>query len=498
MANQKKAPTTHNIRATSDTSAQSGVNVAAPRIRPVELASASPDTTESGQNNNFRKQIEEILKPMYNEAQAYETTNQRQADCNDIMKEIRRIADAMLVVKQLLMTMRPAEQTQDRPFPGNENYGPANNRSKNADQLDGPSRNRNATPPSPLTPPQTPPYIGPILSNEEEEELFDNVSLVIRKQKILEFHQEAAVLDIAVAERLHNNSKDRRKERRGPILKQHQQEVEELRMTKEKERKDTTEVERNRRRVEIAARAQTWESNEQREASYKRPSASQQKRGEDQSRWSSRPRKDRTEGAAKQAGHVGIKYPMGSHGLFSTDHSDRRDNGASVDEPHFESRQSNRITPLTATVGLPDFDSDPDEESDEYPMSSSDDEESIAPVPEIDLKHVRFTPSVLADNPTESSDRTSPFSNTARLRQDFAFDTNMYQFVPSGLGSGKGGARSETTKPLKTARTGLEAKEVKNTEIWYPTENVKGKGKGLPDSPVLSQDKASWVSWTTT
>jgi hypothetical protein len=152
------------------------------------------------------------------------------------------------------------------------------------------------------------------------------------------------------------------------------------------------------------------------------------------------------------------------------DHADRGEKGKGSSGPQFGSRHSTKITPLGPSVGLPEIDSD-DEENGEYMTSSSDDDESPASSSNIgDHKHVRFTPSVLADNSTDSSEHGS-FSYNIGLPP--AFDSNAngtYRAMLSGLGSGKSPA-ARGMKPVN-ARMGLESRE-EPKKIWYPTEDVK-------------------------
>jgi hypothetical protein len=473
-------------------------------MHPVELAPASLDPNESDLEQQFRKQIEETLRPMYNKAREYEATNDEQIG---LMGKIQQIANDLYFVKQYIAIMQASQEKQGKaPSKANPNVGPAVNRGTHPNQTDGPSRSPN-TPPSPLTPPVTPNdakrYIGPILVDEEED-LFDDVALAIRRQKILEFHEAAAVLDISIAEELHQHKGDKRKVNQ--MLKRRQEEAEELQMKKEKERKDVTAQERKRRRAQIDARAQNGESTERHDPHHRhtkqtpRPSSSQQKARDDPSGWSKDPssrsqartghagdtranisntkRGQTTNGtsAGRTPGLVNRNNPAGSHVLFSMDPVNRQKKGAGTDGPHFGSRQSSRITPLTPTVGLPDIDSDDDEGDDESVTSSLDDDESLASGPNVDEpKHVRFTPSVLADNSTESSERTSTLFNTLGLRPGLDSDASgVYRAMPSGPGSGKGAAGGATMQPTKAAGMGPGwGKEEKIIpEFWIPTSNV--------------------------
>ena len=474
-------------------------------MRPVELAAASLDPTESDSEQNLRRQIEETLRPMYKEAQEYEATNERLADQVDIMGKIQEIANALYFVKQQLAIM---QASQERVSPKANLSVPSVNRNMYTNQSDGSSR-ISRTPPSPLTPPHTPhsskEYIGPILTDDDEEDLFDDVTLAIRTQKIIEFHEAAAVIDIGVAEQLHQHYKAKGDKRKiGQMLKRRQEEAEELQMKKEKERKEATEVERKRRRAEIVARAQNRES-EQYDLYHKHTkptprSGSKARNDQNRSKHSSDWSQDRTGHAvdtrmdisATKRGQVmnGIsegrppgvmnrnrpENSAGSHGLFSMDPVNHQTKGWGTDGPRFGSRQSSKITPLTPTVGLPEIDSDDDEGDDESVGSSLGDDESLAPDPVVyDHKHVRFTPSVLAENSTESSERGSTFSNTLGLRPDSDVG-GVYRAMPSGLGNSKGAVGSGMTRPLKPVGMGLEeGKEEKRREIWYPTENFNGR-----------------------
>lgn len=498
---QLKAPNLHNTRTTSNTSVQSNANTEAPRMHPVELAPASLDPNESDLDHQFRKQIEETLRPMYNEAREYEATNEKLYDQIDLMGKIQQIANDLYFVKQYIAIMQAPEKQGKAPSKANPNVGPAVDRGTHPNQTDGPTRTPN-TPPSPLTPPITPNdakrYIGPILVDEEED-LFDDVALAIRRQKILEFHEAAAVLDISVAEELHQHKGNKRKVNQ--MLKRRQEEAEELQMKKEKERKDATDLERKRRRAEIDARAQNGESTERHDPHHRhtkqtpRPSSSQQNARDDGNGRSKDPsyrsqartghagdtranvsttkHGQTTNGTSRTPGLVNRNNPAGSHVLFSTDPVNRQKKGAGTDGPHFGSRQSSRITPLTPTVGLPDIDSDDDEGDDESMTSSLDDDESLASGPNVDEhKHVRFTPSVLADNSTESSERTSTLFNTSGLRP--GLDSDVYRAILSGPGSGKGATGGATMQPTKTAGMGSGwGKEEKNIpEFWIPTPHV--------------------------
>ena len=487
---QWKTPSQPNTQTTSN------AHVAAPRIRPAELASASPDP-ESDSERNLRNQVDESYGQMYNEAQecyqkALRDAPEGEAVYERLIKErtnilgmIRRIADDMYLVKFQLATLQSTQDKQERSRSKANSHVTADNRSMNSGQFDGPRRTPNTTPPSPLTPPHTPHsatrYIGPILTDDEEEDLFDGVSFAIRNQKIVEFHEEAAVLDIRVAERLHEHKKDKRdKKLVGVILTQHQQKVEDLRKAKEKERKDATDAERKRRRAEIDD-ARNRESAGQGDTNHKhakqqpRSGSSQQKGKEDQNRpsesssaWSRPPpgtavdmqtsingSNSRRPGVAKQAN----RHHVGSHGLFSTDHADRKQNGKGTDQPHVKSRHSSKITPLAPTVGLPEIDSD-DGENGESAASSSDDDF----LPGASNKHVRFTPT---DNSTDY--------NVQGLRPGLDSESiGGFRAMPSGSGSGKGPAARGTTRPAKIRRIGPgESREERNMEIWYPTEEVK-------------------------
>jgi hypothetical protein len=152
---------------------------------------------------------------------------------------------------------------------------------------------------------------------------------------------------------------------------------------------------------------------------------------------------------------------------------DGREKGKGTDRPQFVPRHSSRITPLTPTVLLPEIDSDDDEEDGTSVTSSSTlDDKSLASGPDVDVyKHVRFTPSVLANNSADSSERGSSFSNTLGLRPVFDYDAGKaYRAMPSGLGGGKGTAGRGTTNsnPMKTVRSSAEEGREKNMEIWYP------------------------------
>jgi len=323
-------------------------------------------------------------------------------------------------------------------------------------------------------------------------------------KKILEFHEAAAVLDISVAEELHQHKGDKRKVNQ--MLKRRQEEAEELQMTKEKERKDATALERKRRRAEIDARVQNGESAERYDQHHRHtkqtphPNSSQQKARDDRngrskdSSYRSQTRPERagdtrsnisatkrgqttnSTSVGRTPGLVNRSNPAGSHVLFSMDPINRQKKGAGTDGPPLGSRQSNKITPLTPTVGLPDIDSDDDERDDESMTSNLDDDESMASGPGVDEhKHVRFTPSVLADNSTESSERTSTLFNTLGLRPGLDPDASgVYRAVTSGPGSGKGATGGATMQPTKTAGTGAGwGKEEKIIpEFWIPTSYV--------------------------
>jgi len=172
---QQKVPNLPNTRTTtSNTSVQLNANTEAPKIHPVELAPASLDPSESGLAQQLRKQIEETLRPIYNEAREYEATNDRPYEQIDLMGKIQHVADELYFVKQCIAIMQAPQKQGRAPAKVNPSAGPA---------VD---RGTPNTPPSPLTPPITPNdarrYIGPILVDEEED-LFDDVALAIRRQK---------------------------------------------------------------------------------------------------------------------------------------------------------------------------------------------------------------------------------------------------------------------------------------------------------------------------
>lgn len=516
------------VHTQSNTSVKPNVHVAAPKVRTVELLPTSPDPAEADLELSVRKQIEGCLWPMYHEAKESfekalnkapvdEATRSRLAkEHGDIQRNIRRIAEEMYVVKQQQATMGQTERERQQKSRSKANIPiPAIYRGVHVGQSGGPeSHIPNVTLPSPPQTPHSPTrYIGPILTDEQEEDLFDDVTLVIRKQQIIKFHEAAAESDIRLAEVLHEHKREKRDKREiRPMLMAHQREMEELQMAKEQERKEATEAERRRRRAAIAVRAQDREISEHHDANHKnteqrpRSNSSQQKHKEDQTRWfepstgrsqtraghavdastgaaqqgqiTNGTSKSRTQGLTTQRNRSNTVKPSGSNGLFSMDPVDHRGRANGTNGLHFGSGDPSRITPLTPTVLLPEIYSDGDDDDTSVTSSTDDDESSLESGPDVDHKRVRFTPSVLADNSTDSNDRGS-FSNTLAQRTGAGSDTiGVYRAMPGGLGNGRGTAGRGVTTQMKMAGPGSEeGREEKSMQIWYPTGDVKGKGK---------------------
>jgi hypothetical protein len=499
-----KAPNETKVRTASNPQVPPNAYVAAPKMAPVDLA---PDPVGSDSESVVRTQIEECLRPFYKEAQdsfqkmlgrapVDEATRERLAkELSEIQGKIRRIANDMYLVKQQQAAMGTTEkEMQDRSRSKTNSDIPTVSQGMQGGQPNkAPSHTLNNTPPSPLSPPLTPHspirYIGPILTDEEEEDLFDDVTLAIRRQKIIGFHEEAAVSDIIMAERLHLHKKEKRDKREvRPMLLRHQQDMEELQMAKEKERKEATDEERRRRRTVIAARLQDRELAEHNDPHHKHSkqqpgsNSSKQKPKESQTRaehavdtqtnghgqTTNGTSEDRKPATGMQANRSRTIKPAGSHGLFSMDPVDRRGAANGTTGPQPGSSHS-RMTPLTPTVLLPDIDDEDDVSV--TSSTSADDDESLVSTPD-DHKHVRFTPSVLADNSTDSYSR---FSDTPAFRPGFLdYDgIGAYHALPSGSGSAKSMAGRGMTKQMKIARLGLEDKEEKKMAFWYPTGEAK-------------------------
>lgn len=103
-------------------------------------------------------------------------------------------------------------------------------------------------------------YVGPILSDPDEplsdEDDFERFKMMIRMQKIVEFHQMAAQADIELAIAVYKDRKAQSNDRHDVSTRvtEHQKRMMQLQMEKEEERKNIVKTERSKRRSELRKR----------------------------------------------------------------------------------------------------------------------------------------------------------------------------------------------------------------------------------------------------
>ncbi|KAF7979266.1 hypothetical protein HWV62_14566 [Athelia sp. TMB] len=330
-----------------------------------------------------------------------------------------------------------------------------------------------AKPPSPLTPPQTPKYgaryIGPVMvpsgadespnltaqdlkltDEERKQEImrFERLSLDIRKQKIKEFHDAAVALEFELAERCFRERPSRVDSQR--LLARYEFDMEELKKTKERERREANDVERKRRVAELAARLQ--KPVEQESVRPMGGMGRQGPRGQfpaSQARYTSEdPRAlSNNAGPSKFAGSVSLaasQGPSNPSGLLFQNLGTR---GFDAPQPSYQA-----ATPMTPASRLPQIYSSDDEDGKQSFTSLSDVEER---------RHVRFSASV-ADDSSESDD-DGPVIPRRRPRSNTVTSANHEQIRRPGGG--------RAPEPAKPAFGGQAA-----PEIWHPPLN-NGKGK---------------------
>jgi hypothetical protein len=523
----------HRPKASAKTHLQSNTiqsqAVTTPTIHPSNT-NPSVQESEEEQKGVSRKQIEDFLIFMANEDFQKKLT-EAQPDTTS-WKHICRIADGlyrdqMEQERQQLHGAHggssehrqssegvPKQATQGEFSPKARSHPDAQDRSPRA-----------ADPTKPLTPPHTPQpgtrYIGPVLTDDEKKDevaAFENFSLAVRKQKIQEFHKEAEIKELDLAERFHVQEYD--KKTTWEILKQHELAMEDLKKVKDNERRGLCAAERERRKAEIAARVRDKHAGEQHDAQ-----GIQQKRREEKMetqakrRWAKAgtPRGSENSRGQTTAGVVtnlesldapsrqqygvtgkgessGMRIQTngrrtenleGSAGLFFMELADPRGKGARVDEASLDTNDLSR-TPWTSSVLLPELNSDTDGEG-----------ESLAPNPIIkDHKHVHFTPSVLADDSdADSSDTDRPFSNSLESAGPGPGITRGQGAMSHGLGIGEGPSGRPTTRSRKPAMTGPKHR---SPAIWHPPVEKESKGKEwevLPDSSPIQSQQGAWRNW---
>lgn len=372
----------------------------------------------------------------------------------------------------------------------------------------------------PLTPPQTPrpglKYIGPVLTEEEkakEGAAFNDFALAARKQKIIEYHEAAATMEVALADRLHNHRMD--KIQLTAVLKLHDEDMEELKRVKDQERKEMCDVERGRRQAEIATWAQNARSDQRDDGQIKQSnqlprSDSKSKKeqhvipeiraNEDPSRvetirqnvtanhttnqqtkrvdYSRR----HTSGVLSQGRatdtYKDARLDVETRAASETRAGSPRMRMSARSEVTFGPNTFTRMTPTTPSTFLPKA----------FPELASDDEMSA---PEVgDRRRVQFNVDLYEeDSDSNSSDSERTFGNSLGLGIGPGFEPGFSKLPSSTLqrldGIGSGANRKKRPVNRKVEQI---------PEIWYPQgDDDKGKHRAasIPGSP-LSYPRQEW------